>query len=266
MSASDGMRRLFSLDGTTALVTGAGDPAAIGFACARALAAQGARVAVTSTTDRIHDRAEELRAAGAEAVAVTADLTDPAAAEALAASVAGALGPITVVVNNAGMTSVSDPQAPASLAAIEPGLWRHTVARNVDPAFTVTRAVLPGMLAAGFGRVINVASISGAVVAYPGDVGYHAGKGALVGMTRALAVEVAGTGVTANAICPGWILTPSLTEEEVAMGARTPMGRCGTPDEIGATAAFLASREAAYLTGQTIVVDGAVTVSQLGLG
>lgn len=266
------MQTLFSLNGLTALVTGAGDAQGIGFGCAKALALQGARVAITSTTDRIFERADELRelsssrGSGAKGVfAHVADLTSAAAATDLVAATSEALGAPTVLVNNAGMTSLTDPQAPASLAEIAPDLWRHTVERNLDPAFAVTRAALPAMLRTGFGRVINIASISGAVVAYPGDVAYHAGKAAIVGMTRALAVEVAGTGVTANAIAPGWILTPSLTEDEVAMGARTPMGRCGTPEEIGATAAFLASREAAYLTGQTIVVDGAVTVSQLGL-
>ena len=260
------MQSLFSLAGLASLVTGAGDADAIGFACAKALAAQGARVAITSTTDRIHERAAQLRALGAAAVfSYTADLTDPGAVAALVAAASEAIGAPAVLINNAGMTSVTDPQAPSSLEHLPADLWRHTVARNVDPAFLVTRAVLPGMLEAGFGRVINVASISGAVVAYPGDVGYHAGKAAMVGLTRALAVEVAGTGVTVNAICPGWILTPSLTEDEVAMGARTPAGRCGAPSEIGAAAAFLASREAAYLTGQTIVVDGGVTVSQLGL-
>jgi 3-oxoacyl-[acyl-carrier protein] reductase len=173
------------------------------------------------------------------------------------------LGGLDIVVNNAGMTSVTRPQDPAGTDEIEPGSWGHAVARNLHTALYVTQAALPTMRVRGFGRVVNVASISGALVAYPGDVGYHAGKAGLVGMTKALAIEVAGTGVTANAIAPGWIDTPSLTPDERALGTRTPARRCGTPQEVAAAVAFLASREAAYVTGHLLVVDGGVTAAQV---
>lgn len=254
---------LFELTGTTALVTGAGDADGIGFACARALASLGAKVAVAATSGRITQRVRELRAGGATAIGQVADLTDPAQATHLVDVVREQLGGLDIVVNNAGMTSVTRPQDPAGADEITPGSWAHAVERNLHTALYVTQAALPAMRVGGFGRVVNVASISGALVAYPGDVGYHAGKAGLVGMTKALAVELAGTGVTANAVAPGWIDTPSLTGEERAMGARTPARRCGTPAEVAAAVAFLASREAGYVTGHLLVVDGGVTAAQV---
>ncbi len=252
----------FRLDDRVVLVTGSGGPDGIGFATARLLAAMGARVALTSTTERCHERAAELAADGAEALARVADLTDPAQAERLVGRVTASWGRIDVLVNNAGMTSVNDPDSGGAFLELTAEHWAHSIDRNLGTAVTVTRLVLPGMLARGSGRVVNVASTSGPVTAYPDDAAYHAAKAGMVGATRALAVEVAARGITVNAVCPGWIATPSVSEAEHRMGLASPTGRSGRPDEVAAAIGFLASGEASYVNGELLVVDGGNAVTE----
>ncbi len=246
-----------------ALVTGAGSPTGIGVAAAWALGRDGSRLAVASTTDRIHERAKELAAEGYEAAGFTADLTSWDETHAMVAAVMERFGRIDVLVNNAGMVQTGvDDGTGRRFVDLDEAFWDRDIALNLKTAFNATRAVLPQMIHRGWGRIVMVSSVTGPFASNPESAGYSAAKAGMDGLTRALAIEVASAGVTVNSVAPGWIASGSQLPEEVIAGRNTPIGRSGAPEEIASVIAFLASDGASYLTGQSIVVDGGNTIQE----
>jgi 3-oxoacyl-[acyl-carrier protein] reductase len=246
------------LTGRTALVTGAGSPTGIGYATARALGELGAAVVVTATTARVHERVAELRRLGIRADGVVARLDGEEDAERLLA--ACGTSP-TILVNNAGMVATGQ-DMPGGDVTMDVSQWEAGLRQNLTSAFLVTRAVVPGMRAAGWGRIVNVSSVTGPVMASRGDVAYAAAKAGMAGLVRALAVDEARVGITANAVAPGWIATGSQLESEAREGRLVPVGRSGTAGEVASAVAWLCTPGAAYVTGQTIVVDGGNSVAE----
>jgi len=245
---------MFDLSGMTALVTGASG--GIGSAIAKALAGQGARLALSGT------RAEALAALQAEMggdhVILPCDLGDAAAVDALVPQALEALGRLDILVNNAGITR-------DNLALrMKDEEWDAVIRVNLEAAFRLARAALkPMMLKQRFGRIISVTSVVG-VTGNPGQANYAASKAGLIGMSKALAQEVASRGVTVNCIAPGFIASPMTTAlneaQTAALMARIPAGRLGEGSDIGAGVVYLASREAAYVTGQTLHVNGGMAM------
>ena len=245
------------LDGQVAVVTGAGSASGIGFAVATHLAERGALVVIGSTTDRIHDRVADLVDAGHQALGFIGDLVDPSIGERLVAMIGERIGRLDILVNNAGMAAIGETPAELTPATqVDDVTWRRALDRNLTTAFNMSRCAAPLMESAGYGRIVNMSSVSGTAMAFAGDVGYHAAKAGIVGLTRSMALELAPSGICVNAVAPGWVATASSTGPELAAGAATPVGRPGTPSEVAAVVGWLASPAASYLCGQVIVVDG----------
>jgi 3-oxoacyl-[acyl-carrier protein] reductase len=244
---------MFDLSGQTALVTGASG--GIGGAIAKALHGQGAEVLVVGTRrDRLAALAAEL---GARCHIAIADLADPAAPDRLVKEAEVAMGRVDILVNNAGVTR------DALALRMNDELWQAVIDINLTAGFRLTRGVLRGMLRRRHGRVIAVASVV-AVTGNAGQANYAAAKAALIGMSKSIAAEVAGRGITVNCVAPGAIasgMTDRLTvEQRERLSAAIPAGRFGAPEDVAAAVVFLASAEAAYVTGQTLHVNGGLAM------
>ena len=245
---------MFDLTGRKALVTGA--TGGLGGAIARALHAQGAHVALSGTRRAVLD--ELVAELGGERVAVVeANLADKEAVEALLPAAESALGGLDILINNAGITRDN------LFMRMKDEEWEAVLNVNLTAAFRLSRAALRGMMKRRYGRIIGIGSVVGAT-GNPGQGNYAAAKAGLVGMTKALAAEVATRGITVNCIAPGFIssaMTDALNEKQrETILTRVPAGRLGTGAEIGAAAVYLASEEAGYVTGQTLHVNGGMAM------
>ena len=248
---------MFDLTGMTALVTGASG--GIGSAIAKALAGQGARLALSgSNGNKLRAFREQLNdETGGDHVEVTCDLSNSTQVEELVPATIDTLGKIDILVNNAGITR-------DNLAMrMKDEEWDDVIRINLEASFRLMRAAARPMMKARFGRIVSITSVVGAT-GNPGQMNYSAAKAGLTGMTKSLAQELASRGITANCVAPGFIRT-AMTDvlpdaQKDALNARIPAGRMGEGEEIGAAVAFLASKEAAYVTGQTLHVNGGMAM------
>ena len=248
---------MIDLSGKSAVVTGGSR--GIGRAIVLRLAEQGADVAFSyrGNAEAAREVTAAVEAMGRRALAVQADVTDPASAEALIGAAIEAFGKVDILVNNAGITRDD------LIMRMSPEAWREVLETNLFGAFYAIKAVLRPMLRARAGRIVNITSVSG-LAGNAGQANYSSAKAGLVGLTKATAREVASRGITVNAVAPGFVLTEltATLPEKIQEGIRaaTPLGRFATPEEIGAAVAFLASDEAAYITGHVLSVDGGLVM------
>ena len=244
---------MFNLSGKTALVTGA--TGGIGGSIARALHAQGATVALSGTRKEVLD---QLAAGlGERAFVVPADLSNAESVEALVPAAEAAMGSVDILVNNAGLTR------DGLFMRMKDEDWDLVLRVNLDAAFRLSRAAIRGMMKKRWGRIVTITSVVG-TTGNAGQANYAASKAALVGMSKALAAEVASRNVTVNCVAPGFIATPMTDvlndkQREAILGT-IPAGRLGAPDDIGAAVVYLASEEAGYMTGQTLHFNGGMAM------
>ena len=256
------MERKGRVEGKVALITGVAKPDSIGFATAKVFAQEGAMLAIVDIADAVHDCAELLRGEGFTVSSHTADLTKMDQVKKAVEEALTCYGRIDVLVNNAGMVVFGQEEDFTAFQDLTEESWDFGIAINLKTQFNVTRSVVPHMIAQKYGRIVNVSSVTGPVVANPDEAAYCAAKAGVVGMTRGLALDVAKHGITVNAVGPGWIQTGSTADGEDVGGLNTPMGRSAHPEEVGNLICFLGSDDASYITGQLVVIDGGNTIQE----
>ena len=248
---------MFDLSGKVALVTGAGQN--VGAGIARALAARGAAVAVNDLhAERAERVAKEIEAAGGRAIAAPFDVTSPDVVQSAVASIASQLAPVDVLVNNAG---VPDGMGLTRFRDYDPARYAQMIDLNLYGVLHCTRAVVDGMCARRFGRIVTISSGAGQVGLPIGVSLYGAAKGGAIAFMRHLAIELAREGVTANTLALGLMSNAGDAAATRSIAATVPVGRLGTPDDVGAAVVYLASPEASWITGQTIGLNGGSTTS-----
>ena len=256
------MNALINFKERTCLITGAGSETGIGFAAAQIMGGLGAKLLLVSTSERIHERARELKAAGIGATGYIADLMDRRQVKNLVDAILLEHKKVDILINNAGMTQIGSDEVFSDFAEMTDEDWDLTISRNLTTCYNVTHALLKSMISNNYGRIVNVSSVTGPIVSNPGESAYSAAKAAIIGMSRGIAIEVAKNNIMINNVLPGWIATGSQTEQEAAASLNTPIGRGARPEEVGHMIAFLASEQASYITGQSFVVDGGNTLQE----
>ncbi len=248
---------MFDLTGMTALVTGASG--GIGSSIARSLASQGARLALSgSNGDKLRAFRDQLNEeVGGDHVEITCDLSNPDSVEQLVPAAIDTLGKLDILVNNAGITR------DGLMMRMKDDDWDAVMQVNLNSAFRLMRAATRPMMKAKFGRMISITSVVG-TTGNPGQMNYAAAKAGLTGMTKSLAQELASRNITVNCVAPGFIRTAMTDvlpdEQKAALNGKIPMGRMGEGEDIGAAVAYLASKEAGYITGQTLHVNGGMVM------
>ena len=256
------MKHYIDFTDQVCVITGAGSAGGIGFACGKIFAELGAKVALIATGERIHERAKELCEQGGTAKGYIADLMEREQVRRVVEEIVADFGKIDILVNNAGLSQGGTKDKAPDFMEMPFEQWDKVISRNLGITMNMIKNVLPGMVEKGYGRIVNVSSVTGPVVSASGDSAYGAAKAAVNGMSKAIAIETGTKGITINNVMPGWIKTDVQSKRGAMGGENTPLGRSVLPEEVAAMVVFLASDKASGITGQDFAVDGGNVIQE----